>query len=116
MVKFRNSRIRWTGFKFWAAAIIYTTLKKKKSIRLISNVKKGKENMVTRKRCCGKQRPRFHLGKLQCPDGNAAGSYLILAPGHAERLEMAREEVVSGALNYCMRRRGRKNVSFIAAA
>ena len=65
-------------------------------------MKKGKEKMVTKKRCCGKQRPRFHLRKLQC--------------GHGEGLETAREEVVSGALNYCMRRKGRKNVSFIAAA
>lgn len=79
-------------------------------------MKEGKENMVTRKRCCGKQRPRFHLRKLQCPDGDAAGSYLSRAPGHGEELDMTREEVVSGALNYCMRRRGRKNMSFTAAA
>lgn len=79
-------------------------------------MKKGKEKMVTKKRCCGNQRPRFHLRKLQCPDGNPAGSYLSLAPGHGEGLETAREEVVSGALNYCMRRKRRKNVSFIAAA
>ena len=37
-----------------------------------------------RKRCCGKQQPMSQGGKLPCPGSGAVGSYLSLAPGHAE--------------------------------